>query len=572
MGVGARAIFGLLALVAAGTALFYADRVFFDLPVYTAAEAGHLISALYGPALAARPELFPDLVQRHEPAFDLLVRSVTYVTQNLVQWLRFGGGLAYLAGLACVFLGVRRSLDGRHALAFALLALAYPYYRFAFAVLPAGWTAGLIGLAVLATARIYFSRPVAHATAVGAIAGVLAMMGPHGLPLVAAFLLLALADLLLGRRDAKIFAGRITVFVVALLAGANLVQLAANQPLDAPFSGFLDPRYFKLAGGLAPQAATAGGHALVVMTTAGLMLAGVPALTGLLRIELRWRWTRKRGRFHLEPLEAAFLLLALTLVGTLAAVALLAVADGADPTRVWGRQVEFFIPMLWLATAPFLGEFERGGGRWWRLAMTLTTLIGLGGFTACVLTGAQARAWDAAALNAFAREPAFILPVAAAVVGLAALAMLVPRWRLAPVWIAAFVALGVASTATDAWWRSRETPSRNALVTETSAADALVSGRQGAVAVIAADPAKAKLVYWRLRARPHVVVIGAPSAAQLAPCDTVVAHRLTSLGPGWRVLLRGREISVFARDGATTPLLRSQAQGGGGLLSAPGSG
>lgn len=572
MGLGARAIFGLLALVAAGTALFYADRVFFDLPVYVAAEAGHLISALYRPALDARPELFPDLAQRREPAFDLIVRAVTYVTQNLVQWLRVGGGLAYLAGLACVFLSVRRSLDRRHALAFALLALAYPYYRFAFAVLPAGWTAGLIGLSVLATARIYFSRPVAHAAAVGVIAGGLAMMGPHGLPLGAAFLLLAVADLLLGRRDAKIFVGRVVVFSVALLAAANLVQLAANQPLDAPFSGFLDPRYLKLAGGLGPQAATAGGHALVVMTTAALMLAGVPALTGLLRIELRWRWTRKRGRFHLEPLEAAFLLLALTLVGTLAAVTLLAIADGADAARVWGRQFEFFAPMLWLAAAPFLGEFERGGGRWWRLAMMLTTLIGLGGFTACILTGAQARAWDAAALNAFAREPDAVLPIAVAIVALAAGAILAPRWRLSTVWIACFVALGVASSAVDAWQRDRETPSRNALATETAAADALVSGRQGAVGVVAADPARAKLIYWRLRARPHVVVAGAPSAGQLASCDTVVAHKLDRLGPGWRVLLRGREITVFARDGATTPRLRPQAAGGGGLLSEPGSG
>jgi hypothetical protein len=571
---GVRAIYGLLALIAAGVALFYADRVFYELPVYAAAEAGHLISALYGPALAAHPDLFPDLAQRREPAFDLLIRAVTYATQNLVPWMRVGGGLAYFAGLGCVFLAVRPSLDRRRALAFALLALAFPYYRFAFAVLPTGWTVALIGLAILATARLVFVRPLAHAAAVGAICGLLCMMGPHGLALAAAFLLLALADLALGRRDLRIFAGRIVVFALALLACANLVLLLADQPLDAPFSSFLDPHLMALAGGLDPQAASIGGRAFVAMAAASLMLAGAPALTGLLRIELRWRWTRKRTQFHLEPLEAAFLLAALALAASLVLIALLAMADGADPARIWGRQFEFFTPLLWLAAAPFLREFERGGGRWWRIAVSLTALIGLAGFAGRLLTGAAVRAWDAAALDAFSDQPQVLAPLACGVIVLAALAMFSGRLAVERVWIGAFVALGVLSTIADAAWRADETPSRLSLIAEATAANALASGRPGQVTVLAQDVAQARLIYWRLRGRPEAVIVsaGAPDPASLAHADMVVADRPATPGPGWRALLHGREISVFVRDGAGAPPARAKPTRVGGLLSAPGSG
>ena len=203
---------------------------------------------------------------------------------------------------------------------------------------------------------------------------------------------------------------------LALLACANLVLLLADQPLDAPFSSFLDPRLLALAGGLDPQATSIGGRAFVAMAAASLMLAGAPALTGLLRIELRWRWTRRHAQFHLEPLEAAFLLTALTLAASLVLTALLAMADRADPARVWGRQFEFFTPLLWLAAAPFLREFERGGGRWWRIAVSLTALIGLAGFAGRLLTGAAVRAWDAAALDAFSEQPQILAPMACGVI------------------------------------------------------------------------------------------------------------------------------------------------------------
>lgn len=572
MGLGVRVIYVLLALAAACAALVYVDRVFLDAPVYAGAESGHLIEALFGGTLSARPGLFPDLDAAHTPAFSLLIRGATYLSHNLLQWMRVGGGLAYLAGIGMVLLAGRRSLTRERAAIFLLLALAYPYHRFAMAVLPAGWTAGLVGLTALLTARIFFTRPVLHASACGAIAGLLTMMGPHGLALAAAFAAVTIADLLLGRRDVKVAGVRLAVFALALPASADLVLLLAGLPLTRPFTAFVDPAYLTLGQAAASAPARlAAERAVVAIAAASLMLAGAPLLTGLLRIELRWRWTRTRERFHLEPQEAMFLLLATMLVATAATTALSAMADRADPSRLWGRQFEFLIPMLWLAAAPFIGEFERGGGRWWRLAVGASVVLGLGGVLACLATGVQVRPWDTAALAPFARDVPLATPVAAGLVIAAAVALAVLRAPIALPWIGCLVSLSLLAAYLDVVAAAPAGAEREALAAETAVADALVGARSGGVALAAPDLARAKLIYWRMRARPEVVVAGS-APVPLRGVETLVSGRADRPGPGWRPLFRGRQISVFVRDVGQAAAARPKAGGGEALLSAPGSG
>ncbi|MGH6997606.1 MAG: hypothetical protein ACREEO_05385, partial [Phenylobacterium sp.] len=347
---GARAAYGLLAVVAAAAALIYADRIFLDLPLYAGAESSHLVYALYGKTLAARPDLLPHAQPMGDALFGLLIRALTYATQNLSPWLRVLGAGAYFGGLALTLLSVRVSLDREAWIGAALLALAYPYYRFAAAALPEGWYVLVLGAAVLATARLYGPRPIAHAALAGALVGALTMLKPQGPAVGLAFLLLAVTDLLLGRRDLRIFFGRVTVLAAAFLASVNLLQLATNQAVSAPFSFYLEHRYDALlAGAVTQHGWISGARGLVAMASACVMLAAVPALTGLLRIEMRWRWHRGRGRFFLVPHEATFLLVLFSLAITLAMTAALSTGETANPSRIWGRQFEALIPLLWIA-------------------------------------------------------------------------------------------------------------------------------------------------------------------------------------------------------------------------------
>jgi hypothetical protein len=543
MGLGARLTCGLSALAAAVAALVYLDRALVDLPVYTGAESAHLIRALYGETLAQNPHLVLQLQSGGDLAFALIVRALTYATQNLLPWLRLLSGGAYVAGLLLVFLASRRNLQPKAAAGFLLLALAYPYYRFAFAALPDGWYVGVLGLLILATARLYLSRPLAHAALAGALAGILALLKPQGLAVLAAFLPLALVDLSLGRRDLRIFAGRLVVLAISFLVTVNLLQLAAGQPVTAPLSFYLPKNG---VGAITAQGWAVGARALAGMISASVLLASIPAVTGLLRIELRWLWTRRRVRFDLEPQEATFLLTLFTLALTVVLTALLAASAGGDADRIWGRQFEALIPMLWLAAAPFIVEFERGGGRRWRIAMALAPIVGLAGLAVCLFDGLAPQPWDAAALGAFATDSPAYLALSAGAVIAAGAAMSLTAWSTWRVWLACIAALAVISTADDLGWRASEAPARAAMGAELTAAEAIIARRPGDVALVAADPSVARFAYLRLRARPNLV-LEKINPTRLSDADMVVAVDAPWPGEGWRVAFRGEKLAVFVR-------------------------
>lgn len=569
MGLGGRVTLGLMGLAGAVIALVYLNRIFLALPLYVAAETGHLIHALYATTLAARPELLPQVQGLQDTGFALIVRAVTYGTQSLLPWLRILGAAAYFAGLLLAYLSVARNLERRHALGVLLLALAYPYYRFAFAALPDGWFVALMGLAILTTSRLYHGRPVIHAALVGALAGVMVLFKPQGLALPGAFVALACIDLGLGRRNLRVFMARIATFGAGFLAGANLLAMLANQPVAEPLTFYLGARFDPLfTGELSPAAWITGARALVVMVAASMMLAGLPTLTGLLRVEMRWGWSRGRMRFTLEPQEATFLLTLLTFVGVLLVTAALAVTDIAGgPNRTWGRSFEGLIPLLWLTATPFIGEFDRAAGRWWRIAMGVAPVIGLAGFAACQFDGAWPQAWDAAALTAFGLDSPIYAAAAAAAVVAAGLSMALTAWPAERIWLALFLALGLLSAGRDVVWERAGAAGRNGLGAELLAADAIVSRRPGDVALIAKDPASARLAFWRLRARPQAV-LAAAAPASLADVDTVVGVGARAPGAEWRALFQGASVGVYARRASAPAAPRPAAA----LGSEPGSG
>lgn len=557
---------GLLALVMLGVLFVYASRIFLDLPLYPAAEGGYLISALYGKALPGHPDLLPDVQGLNNTAFFLIVRASTYVTQDLLVWLRVFGACAYFAGLLLVYRSLRTADGQSPPLSFLLLALAFPYYRFAFAALPDGWFVGVLGLLVLATARAYLSRPILHAIAAGALCAALVLLKPQGLAVSITVLILALLDVLLGRRDIRVFIGRVVVFSTVFLAAGNLILLLAGQPIVSPFAFLFSGQELAAMGEeMTTQTLTAMVRALAPLLSAFLLLAGVPALAGLLRIEMRWRWltVRKLGPFRLERQEVAFLFVLTSLIVTLATTAAFGLAE---PHRILGRDFELFAPILWLTAAPFIAEFDRDDARWWRTAMGLVVAVGVAGLAICLYGGALALPWDTAALNAFFRPdlrhldlaPAVPYFALASVATLAAgAAMAFTAWPTQRIWLTFFVALAALSTLVDTAWERSMRPARATLGAELRQADRIVAQRLGGVAVITQDTNMAHQVFLGLRGRPQAVLSGqdaARPAGRLAEADTVVAVGVHPPINNWRPVFQGKALQVFER--ASPPHLR----------------
>ena len=562
---GSGLIVSALALAALGVLLAYIDRIFMPWPLYAIDEGGYLLKALYGKALLADPTLIQSLQELNSAAFILAIRALTYATHNLLPWLRVLGAGAYFVGLALVFLTVRGRLDRSQQLGFLLLALAFPYYRFVFSALPEGWYVGLFGLIVFATSRLYVSRPLTHALLAGAMTGVLVMLKPHGVSVAAAVLMLGLFDLVAGRRNLIVFLGRIAVFAVAFLAAGALLTLAIGQPVAHPFSFFLAGHYSNALGSQTTRAdAIIGVRALALVTASSLLLAGVPALTGLLRIEMRWRWTRGRERFNLEPQEISFLLVLLAFAATLAMVAIFsmkALAYGpGEVNRLWGRYFEFFVPLLWLAAAPFIVEFERAAGRWWRIIVGVITAAGVAGLAACLFGGVMIFPWDATALQAFFRpDPARFgyapavgpFPFAIAATLAACAAMALTAWPTHRIWLAYFVALGLLSTWIDKAWERDIEPERAQLESEIQVVKNILDQRPGRALILADDLNVHHTIALELRARAYMTHARPDHAVipeRAAAFDTIAYTGRHPIGGSWKLLFDGKVLKVVIPD------------------------
>lgn len=544
---------GLLALAMLGVLIVYASRIFLELPLYPAAEGGYLIQALYGKTLPSHPELLADVQGLNNTAFFLIIRATTYATQDLLAWMRVLGACAYFAGVMLVWRSARDEAGQPPPLGFLLLALAFPYYRFAFAVLPDGWYVAVLGAIILLTARVYLSRPIIQAIVAGALGAVLVLLKSQGASVVLAVLILALLDGFLGRRDIRVLIGRVVVFATVFLTAGNLVLLAAGQPVLSPFAFMFNARQAAVLGdGMTAETLTAAVRALAPLLSSFLLLAGIPALAGLLRIEMRWRWIveRKLGPFRLERQEIAFLLVLLSLI---AALGMTAIFEPAETGRIAGREFELFTPLLWLTSAPFIAELDRAGARWWRIAMGLVVAVGLAGLMICLAGGATTPPWETAALSAFAWGGPSTVPhfaLACAVVLAAAVAMGFTAWPTQRIWLGCFVALAVLSTLVDIGWESSGRPARAALAADLRQADKIAGQRLGGVAVIAGDKGTAHQLFLGLRGRPQTVLIGPDAerpAGRLADIDTVVAAGAKPPINTWRPIFEGRSLKVFER-------------------------
>ena len=553
--MGSQAWMGRIGLAAAACVTlailgFYASRLFMPLPIFAGDEAVYLIRALYPDVIVAAD---PFVLPVNNGVHLSVIRAIYATGAPFIVGDRLVNAAAYLAGIGLLWRASVRGLARREQAAFGLLVLAFPYYRFAFSNLAEGLYVGVLAALCLVTGRWFRSRPLLHALLAGAIAAVLVLIKPHGVAVVAALGALAVLDAGVsgGWRRLPV---RALIFAATFFALGNLIQWAADEPAANPLTFFVGEAYGGiLAYETAPHPLAIAGLILGSTTSAMAILAGAPIVVGL--SDLAQRWRSRRGAFAAEGADQVFLLLVLSLAATLAMVTIFTLKIASTPGesgRLWGRYIEYFAPLIWLAAAPALA---RPIGRRTAWTCAAVTLAGLAGLLLSFRAGIVLFPWDSSALTAFfAPDPARAplgpdMPYRAlAVTATLMAAVLLLKAKPAYVGLGLVLALGALSTRLDHIWLGPLVQQRYAFERDIRAIVPRLPPEPGPVVLLTPDANDGHLGFLRLQARPHVVQ-GPPS--QAAPAELAVARAVVVSGPErppagpWRRTFKGEALSLY---------------------------
>jgi hypothetical protein len=529
---------------------FYASRLLMPLPIYAADEGAYLIRAIYSDPVVA---LNPSVASVNNGVHLSVIRAVYRLGAPFIVGDRLVNAAAYLGGLLLLWRASAAGLPRRDQLALLLIAVGFPYYRFAFSNLAEGLFVGVLALLCVTTGRWYRARPLVHAVASGGLAAALVLVKPNGMATVAALAALAVLDAAAsgGWRRLPL---RALLFGVTFFVVGNLIQIAAEAPAAHPLAFFVGDLYGgQLASHAPPGALGLGLLTLGSMVSAMALLAGAPAIVGL--AELVGRWRASRGRFEATGRDLVFVLLVLSLFATLAMVTIFAMKIASTPgetKRLWGRYFEFLAPMIWLAAAPVLA---RPTAPRVRLACAAAMLAGLAGLIVSFRAGIVLFPWDASILTAFfhsdpVRAAAeFSLPfrALAIAVSLAAAGALALRARPLQAGLGLILALGALSTWLDHIWVGPMAAQRNALERDFRALTPRLPPT-GDVVLLVPDENEGHLGFLRLEARPRVI-LGPPG--QTPPALLIGAQAVVAAGseapPGgpWTRTYQGSELSLY---------------------------
>jgi hypothetical protein len=529
---------------------FYARRLLMPLPIYAADEAAYLIRALYPDVMVA---LNPSVAPLNNGVHLSVIRAVYEMGAPYIVGDRLVNAAAYVGGLLLLWRSSVTGLPRRDGLVLLLIAVGFPYYRFAFSNLAEGLFVGVLALICLATGRWYRTRPTVHALLAGALAASLVLVKPNGLATVAALAVLAGLDAAAsgGWRRLPL---RALLFAVTFFVVGNLIQIAAEAPAAHPLAFFVGDLYGgQLATASPPGAVSLGLLTLGSTVSAMALLAGAPIVAGL--VELAGRWRASRGRFEASGRDLVFVLLVLSLFATLVMVAIFAMKIASTPgetKRLWGRYFEFFAPMIWLAAAPALARPVAPRAQ---LASAAVMLAGLAGLLAGFRAGIVLFPWDASILSAFfhpdplraalgLRLPYRALAIA---VSLAAAGLLALRARPLHAGLGLILALGLLSTWLDHIWVGPMVAHRYALERDIRAMQPRLP-LTGDIVLLAPEANAGHLGFLRLDARPRVY-LGPPG--QISPVNlagtqaVVVAGPETPPGGPWVQTYKGVELSLY---------------------------
>ncbi|HLZ77677.1 hypothetical protein [Phenylobacterium sp.] len=548
------------ALVALAILGFYVARLALPEPLFPSDEAAYLIRALYPPQVV--DTLNPYVATANNGVHLSVIRAVYELGAPLIVGDRLVNSAAYLGGLLLLWRASAAKAPKPEQLALLLLAIGFPYYRFAFSNLAEGLFVGVLALLCVATGRWYRSRELTHAVLAGALGAALVLVKPNGVASLAALGGVAVLD-------AAVSGGWRRLPVRALLAGVvffavgNLIQIAAQEPAEHPLAFYVSSTYGALVAlKPGPHEILQGLFSLAAMTSACAVLVGAPVVIGLSDLVSRWRAARSSpdgGRFIADGRDLIFLLVVLALGATVAMAAVFAMKIASTPGetgRLWGRYFEFFAPMVWIAAAPALG---RPVGRVAALAAAGAMLAGLAGLIVCLHTGIVLFPWDASALTAFfandpvraplgLKTPYQALAAAAVVLAAGALALRL-RAALAGLWLT--LALAVLSTQLDQVWEAGLIGQRSALARDV-AKIAPALPRAGEVLLLAPDANDGHLGFLGLDARPRVILGpagDAPPEALAQAAAVVVSGADRPPGGPWTRVYQGSELSLY-RPGA----------------------
>ncbi|MDB5463475.1 MAG: hypothetical protein JWP23_1864 [Phenylobacterium sp.] len=529
---------------------FYARRLLMPLPIYAADEAAYLIRALYPDVMVA---LNPSVAPLNNGVHLSVIRAVYEMGAPYIVGDRLVNAAAYVGGLLLLWRSSVTGLPRRDGLVLLLIAVGFPYYRFAFSNLAEGLFVGVLALICLATGRWYRTRPLVHALLAGALAASLVLVKPNGLATVAALAVLAGLDAAASGRWRRLPL-RALLFAVTFFVVGNLIQIAAEAPAAHPLAFFVGDLYGgQLATASPPGAVSLGLLTLGSTVSAMALLAGAPIVAGL--VELASRWRASRGRFEASGGDLVFVLLVLSLFATLVMVAIFAMKIASTPgetKRLWGRYFEFFAPMIWLAAAPALAQPV---GRRLALACAAVTLAGLAGLLASFQAGIVLLPWDASILTAFfhsdpVRAPAeFAVPYRTLAVAATALAAVALALRARPMQagLGLILALAALSTWLDHIWVGPMAADRDALERDIIALQPALPPT-GDIVLLAPDENNGHLGFLRLDARPRVLLGPpgqTPAGALFGARAVVVSGPEPPPGGPWVRTYKGEQLSLY---------------------------
>lgn len=550
-----------LALLALAPILaVYAERVVMALPIYAGDEGAYLIRALFSPDVASRN---PYAAEVNNTVFMLIIRAVELTGEDYLVWLRGLGLAAYAGGLYAVWRAGVADLTRREQMIFLLLAFAFPYYRFVVTALPEGWFVGMLGLIVWVTADLYRRKPAAHALVAGGLTAVLLLIKPHGLAVAAGLVALMTLDAVwAGVAGLKRLPVRLAAFTLGFLAVGGAIQVLAGHPSETAFSFFVGDFYGRtLRNQPVPGAAQMGLLALGGMISTMLVMAGPALAIGAWTIVAR-RWRTRGPAAMLQTQELMFLFLALCMAATLAMVAIYAfkvAGDVGETRRIWGRYFEFYVPLLWLAAAPFVVRAETRRLRPALIAGAAATFAGLVGLLVCFRNGVVLLPWDNTALNAFFLPDPVRAPLGAAfpyrrlaIAATAAAAVLaIASARPSRVWIALLLGLGLLSSALDYSWIGDMVRNRTELDRQLDAASPFVPRAPGETVAIASDNNVGHLGFLAFDGAPTVIIQPPgpiPNAVKGARAIVLLGAQSDPPGRGWRRRYAGSAVTVYQRD------------------------
>lgn len=526
---------------------FYACRLAVPLPIFAGDEAAYLIRAIWPDEVVAAN---PFVVPLNNGVHLSVIRAVYATGLPIVLGDRLVNTAAYLGGLTLLWRSRTRRLAWREQAALGLIALAFPYYRFAVSNLAEGLFVGVLAAICVVTARWYRGRPLLHAVIAGGLAAVLVLVKPNGIASVLALGVVAGVDALAGGGWRRLPL-RVLLFAVTFFGLGNLIQWAAEGPAADPLSFFVGEFYHTELQQIAPpHVARIVIQAMGSMVSAVAVMAGAPIVVGLVD-----QWRRRGRRDGSEGFDVTFLFLLVslgaTMVMTTIFISKIAWTAG-ESERLWGRYFEFFVPLLWLTAAPALARPI--GGRT-ALACAGVMLAGLAGLLISLWSGIVLFPWDASALTAFfapdpvraplgAGPPYRALATAASVI--AAVAMLGRRPAYAG--LALTLALAGLSTWLDHIWIEPMVRQRYALARDVRAIRPRLPAEPAPVVLLAPDGNDGHLGFLEFNARPRVW-LGPPSQTppgQLADAQAVIVSGPEAPPGGpWVRTYKGDELSLF---------------------------